>query len=533
MRKLIVDCQILQTPAYDRGMGKYTLSLLEAFLAQNKASYEPLKIQLLLSSNLENSPERIKAIRKRLKGTETVFLNLPTNIAIDMQPKYAAAEKTIDDYIIRSSQKDDEVIFLVMAPFFVGFPAVFPSVPNVQRFSIVYDIIPQKIWHLQRIFPDDIYFNHYKLFLQADHLFTISQSVKSDLLNIIGVPEHRLTSIDGGPFMRVSFTKKSSASSGLKQPYILFPSAPIVHKNNERAVNAFAQFNKANSNRFTLYITSSFDDSTQEKLKALSPHLSFTGNISDGDLKQAYAGAEALLFPSLAEGLGMPVLEAAIDNVPVACSRIPVLSELSENAFYQFNPNDVEDIASVLDAAVKRVDWAMHKNAYKTLKQTYTWHRSAKILLSELSKKFVKRSVSKTSLQVVFPNPTYDSAAGYLGELLYARLQEKYQVVLQLQPTNKVNRSSYTAYLPQGTISGAGLKLVNKRRSLNNIKRRIYPVTLEYTPDNKQFRKNNLTFYARRTFSDEALQLKGWEYIDHSGSRVTLSGIIDALIENK
>lgn len=223
------------------------------------------------------------------------------------------------------------MLISITSPFFAGYAAVFPEIESVRKYSIVYDLIPQKIWYMQRIFPDDIYSKHFELFIQADGLLTISNAVREDLIQL-GIAEEKLVSIDGGPFSRPLSTNAKLPAT-LKAPYILMPSAPIVHKNNERAVRAFKLFNRANDNRYRLCITSNFDEDTRTRLHALSDNVFFTGNISDEELATAYSRADTVLFPSLSEGLGMPVLEASYYNVPVACSLIPVLSELSSEDF--------------------------------------------------------------------------------------------------------------------------------------------------------------------------------------------------------
>src|ERR1700741_3547077 len=322
MKILLLDCQILQTPAFDRGMGKYTLSLLKAFIKKNDAINTYDQIHILLSENLDISKDRLNNINKHLAGNNVskTFLNLPTDISVNMHEKYTLATEVLDSYV--SNIGEANVDFLITSPFFVNFAATFPSSSKVQRFSLVYDLIPHKIWNLLRIFPDDIYFHHYQVLIGADRLFTISDAVKDDLVTLLGLPELRITDIDGGPFIRSS-NKDGSEWQPKNEDYILMPSGPIVHKNNDRAVQAFEQFNKHHDNKYTLYITSDFDETAQSNLKSISKNVAFTGNISDDTLDSAYKGAAAVLFPSLAEGLGMPVLEAALDNIPVACSDRP------------------------------------------------------------------------------------------------------------------------------------------------------------------------------------------------------------------
>lgn len=396
MKQLLIDCQILQTAAYDRGMGKYTQSLLKELGTSSVIS----EVTLVLNKNLDISHERISVITNLIPSASIVRLDLPVDISSDHQDKYNAAQKELTLFIETLNGDLKEVCFLILAPFFVDFAATFPEQLEVAKYLIAYDITPQKIRHLQQIFPDDIYYNHYQTLLKARHIFTISESVKADLIHLVGIEESRLTSIDGGPFEQQK-TGRSKALLNLNSPYILYPTAPIIHKNNERGVSAFERFNKESDSKYTLYITSTFDSEAQKKLRALSPNIKFTGNITDAQLSEAYKGASAVFFTSLAEGLGMPVLEGALHGVPVACSDIPVLNELSKRAFYFFDPTDISSMSKSLTAAVKREDWKQKREAAHAVVKKYRWDRSAKILLdtiSSLSEKIKIRTDPSTVL---------------------------------------------------------------------------------------------------------------------------------------
>ena len=111
-------------------------------------------------------------------------------------------------------------------------------------------------------------------------------------------------------------------------------------------------FNKSQGNKYKLILTSTFDESSQKLLRQLSSNIIFTGNVSDSELVQLYRHCACLLFASLIEGLGMPVLEAVTNDRPVACSNIDVLTEISKLAFYLFDPYQPDQIAKALSSAI-------------------------------------------------------------------------------------------------------------------------------------------------------------------------------------
>src|SRR5262249_37790987 len=73
------------------------------------------------------------------------------------------------------------------------------------------------------------------------------------------------------------------------------------------------------------------------------------GRVSQEELVRLYQGAAALVFPSLYEGFGMPVLEAMACGCPVACSNVTSLPEVAGDAARLFDPRDVDDIASAVE----------------------------------------------------------------------------------------------------------------------------------------------------------------------------------------
>ncbi len=526
MRRLVIDCQILQTPAYDRGMGKYVLSLLQAFITLSNEQKSYTKIQLLFNKSLENSTQRIEMIKNQVTGAENVFLDLPTDLSTNMHEKNKTAVSVLDDYIQKSIEQGIETDFLVTAPFFVGFAANFPSLDNVRKFSIIYDLIPHKIWYLQRIFPDEIYFNHYRLFLEADHLFTISHAVKADLIQMIGLPETKITCIDGGPFKGANQKNTKSEWVKPKHPYVLMPSGPIVHKNNERAVLGFDIFNKAQGGKYALYITSRFDDATQATLKAISQNLNFTGNLSDEALREAYEGADVVLFPSLTEGLGMPVLEAALYNTPVACSNIPVLTELSDTAFYKFNPVNKESIAFAIGEAAQKTNWPERMKSYKLLRKKYVWERSAAVLLEGMDSTIRQERPTK-KIMLRMPKPNHYNPAGGLGEQLVAQLSNLYAIDFEFTSTASPNAPSYVAYLDENkNPADFCITLSNKRRLLRS-KRHQVVINID-----KSDAKRQIILNATPIFVDKALQLKGWQFSDNSGRQFKPKDIV-GLINKK
>ena len=84
--------------------------------------------------------------------------------------------------------------------------------------------------------------------------------------------------------------------------------------------------------------------------EALPAWVEFRDWVDDAALVALYRESAALLFPSLHEGFGLPVLEAMTQGTPICCSGIPVLRDLAEDVPCYFDPLNLADIVSTVDA---------------------------------------------------------------------------------------------------------------------------------------------------------------------------------------
>ena len=116
----------------------------------------------------------------------------------------------------------------------------------------------------------------------------------------------------------------------------------------------------------------------------LSSHVHFTGYISDAALAELLNGAQALVFPSLWEGFGLPAVEAMSCGIPVLASRRGSLPEVDGDAGLFFEPDDSQAIAACVsqflhDDALRA---RLSRNALARAR-LFTWARAAE--LAELS----------------------------------------------------------------------------------------------------------------------------------------------------
>ena len=78
----------------------------------------------------------------------------------------------------------------------------------------------------------------------------------------------------------------------------------------------------------------------------LYPNLHFTGYLDDDRKADVMRHAVGVIFPSLSEGFGIPIVEGALLGVPVICSNLPVFHEVTQNMARYFNPQNPDELAT-------------------------------------------------------------------------------------------------------------------------------------------------------------------------------------------
>jgi Glycosyltransferase len=131
--------------------------------------------------------------------------------------------------------------------------------------------------------------------------------------------------------------------------YLLMVSNRRAHKNEERALAAFA---KARIDpTIHLLLTGLPSDALKAQIARLGlrGRVVFLGRVEDAQLPALYRGAMGLLFPSLYEGFGLPVLEAMACGIPVLTSTVAALPEVAGDAALLVDPYDVDAMAEGIE----------------------------------------------------------------------------------------------------------------------------------------------------------------------------------------
>jgi glycosyltransferase involved in cell wall biosynthesis/GT2 family glycosyltransferase len=234
---------------------------------------------------------------------------------------------------------------------------------------------------------------------RADHFMAVSGSTKNDLCNIFGVPRERVdvvhlaASYVFGPIdapEKIFAKKKLSDKYGIcLDNYFIVFSSPDRRKNIGRIINAFMMSKEKMRENLKLVVVGNLpkDDKIFEDLVAddISDSVLITGPMDE--IKDIFSCADGLVFASLYEGFGIPILEAFGCGVPVITSNRSSMPEVAGDAALLVDPYDINAIAEAMidlsnnDALRKELTERGYSRGKK-----FTWKKSAEKTLQVYKK---------------------------------------------------------------------------------------------------------------------------------------------------
>jgi glycosyltransferase involved in cell wall biosynthesis len=139
----------------------------------------------------------------------------------------------------------------------------------------------------------------------------------------------------------------------LPRKYFLFVGTIEPRKNLRAILGAFALLDAEREN-VNLVVVGNIGWKTKDIMSLLKAHryrsrIHFTGYVDDARLSFIYRNAFCLLYPSLYEGFGFPVLEAMTYGVPVITSNVSSMPEVAGDATLLVDPNDVNGLADAMN----------------------------------------------------------------------------------------------------------------------------------------------------------------------------------------
>ena len=216
----------------------------------------------------------------------------------------------------------------------------------------------------------------------SDHIITISDSSKRDIIELFDVADDKITvaccAVSG------KFIRENDADRPLDARYILYVGT-VDHpgKNVFNTIKAFELYKRkfATDVRFVICGMPGKGFEIVDEAMKNSPYsrdIEYKGYVCDDELFKLYTHAELFVFTSRYEGFGLPVLEAMRYGIPVITSNKSSLPEVAGDAAIICDPDDIGEMASgielILHSPVFRDD--LIKKGYENLKR-FSWDEAA------------------------------------------------------------------------------------------------------------------------------------------------------------
>jgi len=221
----------------------------------------------------------------------------------------------------------------------------------------------------------------------ADRVITISEHSKNDLIEHFGIPEDRISitplGVDERWFEQPSLEYLAAVRVRYKLPdnFFVFVGTLQPRKNISRMIDAHCALPDTIRKSHPLIIIGRAGwqcSDILDRLKLENTFVRWLKYVSGDDLPSILRCASALVFPSLHEGFGLPVLEAFAAELPVITSNVTSLPEVAGNAALLINPYDVQHISWAMQQLIE--DTAT-TNRLRLLglnrAKEFTWHKTA------------------------------------------------------------------------------------------------------------------------------------------------------------
>jgi glycosyltransferase involved in cell wall biosynthesis len=223
---------------------------------------------------------------------------------------------------------------------------------------------------------------------RADRVIAIAQDGAREIAKHLRVPPNRIDVVPPGvapPERRPSPTPgpELRARLGLGPgPLVLSVSQKRVHKNLARLVRCLVRVRERVPDAQLVLPGNPTPHEEELRREArrsgLGEAVRFPAYVSGEDLEGLYAEAACFVMASTAEGFGIPILEAQLRGVPVACSAASALPEAAGPGARYFDPHDEADMAAAIAAVIGDPDEAARLVALgREHAATFTWRRAA------------------------------------------------------------------------------------------------------------------------------------------------------------
>ncbi len=391
--RILFDLQACQTPGSGpRGVGRYSYALFSN-LIQLAPEHE---IHALVSNDLPIAVD-LKPL------SESRVLRIPPLPAWGAARDFnGGVQDTLDGVALSTFINSLKPDVIHLSHVFEGFgervalPAANKRAPGQLLTATLYDLIPLlfKDHYFQNEDFRRWYFARLAWLRKADHLLAISESSRMDAINLLGIEPSRITTIHGGiaehfsPAVDHKENKRALAARyKLRNKFVLYTGGDDHRKNIRGAVEGYAAIPAELRKDCQLVIVCAMEEHRKTmylsfaKAAGLAQEdVLITGFVAETDLVAFYRACDVFIFPSLYEGLGLPVLEAMACGAPVLGADNSSVREIIVRSDAMFDAGLSKSIGDAIGRVLTSEKFADELRQYGVHRaKNFSWSNTASL----------------------------------------------------------------------------------------------------------------------------------------------------------
>ena len=322
------------------GIENYTIELLENFNTQKQYHF-------IVYTNH-------KYINKRLNNIEF---------------KYLKDQKAWTHRILKKTIKKDK-LNLIFSP-----TPTLPIIPiGVKKIVTVHDLsfkyMQKQVFNTAKIFIK-------KSLNDADHIIAVSKYTKKEIQKTFNINSQKIAVIYEAYDRDIFYPKKKYSKKN--QITLLSIGTINKRKNITQIVKTIPILEEKYDNVKLIIAGSRGDDFDNLKYVIkdfkLEDRIFITGYVTNTELKKLIDKSDVLVYPSLEEGFGIPILEGFAEGIPVVTSENSSMMEIGKRAAVLIDPKDIFDLANGIIAAIENKDKLIKLGFIE--KDKYSWEKTS------------------------------------------------------------------------------------------------------------------------------------------------------------
>jgi glycosyltransferase involved in cell wall biosynthesis len=384
MKTLVFDVQTLQGGSRFRGIGRATTEIIRSIATQVNSD---TRVFALFNASRDFPLE----IRKEFEERNIEFVGFyPYENEEESDIDCLEISEKVKTMVVKALNAD-----LYIGPhIFEGFerPVYSKAISGVKSASFVYDAIPLR-YPEQYLKTDallDWYSSRLEIIKGYDVIFGLTKASILEASKLMNLDSARVRYIGGGFHQKSNFQRKDETSKEVFN--FLYFGALDSRKNVQLLIRSFADLSNSTNLNARLLIAGHVQDYDHEilplenlakKLNILDK-IDFKGYIQDSEIERLFCAADVYVQTSLAEGLGLGLLDAVAHGVPAIACSIPSAREILGEDRYLFQ-NETESLSKLMFELVSdrelRIDFAASQFRHA---QNLNWEKAATEILIAL-----------------------------------------------------------------------------------------------------------------------------------------------------